>query len=122
MRGQALADSTRKYYGRQERDRCEIVAHEGRSSRISTGLYGVQYATPSGLVRARGARSLGGSRNQRYLTFLGSGGSGYPIDLLKAAGVDMTTDEPLELTMKKMNRVMDEMEKLLGGSTAGPGR
>ena len=26
----------------------------------------------------------------------------------------MTTDEPLDLTMKKMNRVMDEMEKLLG--------
>ena len=29
------------------------------------------------------------------------------------AGVDMTTDEPLELTIKKMNRVMDEMEKLI---------
>jgi hypothetical protein len=27
----------------------------------------------------------------------------------------MTTDEPLELTMKTMNRVMDDMEKLLGG-------
>ena len=40
------------------------------------------------------------------------GGSKYPIDLLKDAGVDMTTDEPLELTIKKMNRVMDEMEKL----------
>ena len=26
----------------------------------------------------------------------------------------MTTDEPLELTVKKMNRVMDEIEKLLG--------
>ena len=25
----------------------------------------------------------------------------------------MTTDEPLELTMRKMNRVMDEMEKIL---------
>ena len=48
-----------------------------------------------------------------YLAFLGAGGSKYPIDLLKDAGVDMTTDEPLELTMKKMNRVMDEMEKLL---------
>ena len=35
------------------------------------------------------------------------------IDLLKDAGVDMTTDEPLELTMKEMNRVMDEMERLL---------
>ena len=42
-----------------------------------------------------------------------AGGSKYPIDLLKDAGVDMTTDEPLELTMKEMNRVMDEMEKIL---------
>lgn len=34
-------------------------------------------------------------------------------DVFTARGVDMTTDEPLELTIKKMNRVMDEMEKLL---------
>jgi oligoendopeptidase F len=47
---------------------------------------------------------------RRYLKFLGSGGSKYPIDLLKDAGVDMTTDEPLNLTMQKMNRVMDEIE------------
>jgi oligoendopeptidase F len=32
---------------------------------------------------------------------------------LKDAGVDMTTDEPLDLTIKRMNEVMDEMEKLL---------
>ena len=51
---------------------------------------------------------------KRYLTFLGSGGSNYPIELLKEAGVDMTTDEPLQLTVREMNRVMDEMEKLLG--------
>ncbi len=50
---------------------------------------------------------------ERYLTFLAAGGSKYPIDLLKDAGVDMTTDEPLELTMKEMNRVMDEMEAIL---------
>ena len=50
---------------------------------------------------------------KKYLAFLSSGGSRYPIDLLKEAGVDMTTDEPLELTMKQMNRVMDEMEKIL---------
>ena len=49
-----------------------------------------------------------------YLAFLSAGGSKYPIDLLKDAGVDMTTNEPLQLTMQKMNRVMDEMEKLLG--------
>ena len=50
---------------------------------------------------------------KRYLTFLSSGGSKYPIDLLKDAGVDMTSDEPLNLTLQKMNRVMDEMEKLI---------
>ena len=50
---------------------------------------------------------------KRYLAFLSAGGSKYPIDLLKDAGVDMTTDEPLDLTIKQMNRVMDEMEKLL---------
>ena len=50
---------------------------------------------------------------RKYLTFLGSGGSKYPIDLLRDAGVDMTTNEPLDLTMAKMNQVMDEMEKLL---------
>jgi oligoendopeptidase F len=32
---------------------------------------------------------------------------------LKDAGIDMATDEPLELTMKKMNRIMDKIEKLL---------
>jgi oligoendopeptidase F len=35
------------------------------------------------------------------------------VELLKKAGVDMTTDEPLDLTIRKMNAVMDDMEKLL---------
>ena len=42
-----------------------------------------------------------------------AGGSKFPIDLLRDAGVDMTTDEPLDLTIKTMNRVMDEMEAIL---------
>jgi oligoendopeptidase F len=50
---------------------------------------------------------------KRYRTFLASGGSQYPIDLLKGAGVDMTTSEPLDLTIRKMDRVMDEIEKLI---------
>jgi oligoendopeptidase F len=42
-----------------------------------------------------------------------AGGSKYPIDLLKDAGVDMTADEPLDLTIKAMNRVMDEIDAIL---------
>jgi oligoendopeptidase F len=39
--------------------------------------------------------------------------SRYPIELLKDAGVDMTTDDPLDFTMRKMNRVMDEIDGML---------
>jgi oligoendopeptidase F len=50
---------------------------------------------------------------RKYLKFISSGRSKYPIDLLKEAGLDMTSDEPLELTMRKVNRVMDEIDKVL---------
>ena len=44
---------------------------------------------------------------------LSSGSSLYPIDLLKGAGVDMTTSGPFNAAIKEMNDTMDEMEKLL---------
>ena len=48
-----------------------------------------------------------------YLTMLSSGSSKYPIDLLKDVGVDMTTSIPFKTSMKEMNTVMDEIERLL---------
>lgn len=49
----------------------------------------------------------------KYLKFLSSGGSDYPIELLKNAGVDMTTSFPFEKTIQAMNKVMDEIETIL---------
>ncbi len=49
----------------------------------------------------------------KYTKFLSAGGSDYPINLLKDAGVDMTTSEPFDKTMKMMNWAMDEIEKIL---------
>jgi len=49
----------------------------------------------------------------KYLKFLSSGGSDYPIKLLKNAGVDMTTSVPFEKTIQAMNKVMDEIETIL---------
>ena len=54
---------------------------------------------------------------RRYIELLSSGGSDYPINLLKKAGVDMTTSAPFELTMKKTNRVIDEMERIIARMT-----
>ena len=50
---------------------------------------------------------------ERYIEFLSSGGSDYPINLLKKAGVDMTLREPFDKTMAAMNRTIDEIETIL---------
>ena len=80
-----------------------------------SNFYVYQYATSFTAAEALADKVIDGDPGAtgRYLAFLAAGGSKYPIDLLKDAGVDMTTDEPLDLTMKTMNRVMDEMEQLL---------
>lgn len=49
----------------------------------------------------------------KFVEFISSGGSDYPIDLLKKAGVDMTSAEPFNKTMAAMNRTMDEIEAIL---------
>ncbi len=52
----------------------------------------------------------------RYLNLLKSGGSDYPINQLKNAGVDMTTSEPFNQTIAVMNSVMDRIEEILGNN------
>jgi oligoendopeptidase F len=120
--GDALAklymDITKKYYG-HDQGVCivdDYVAHEwSYIPHFYRDFYVFQYATSFTAAEALAAKVNAGDEatKKRYLTFLGSGGSKYPIDLLKEAGVDMTTDEPLDLTIRKMNRVMDEMESIL---------
>jgi len=55
---------------------------------------------------------------EKYIEFLSAGGSEYPIELLKEAGVDMTTSEPFDKTISAMNRVMDEVEAIHGKRSA----
>jgi oligoendopeptidase F len=128
LTGEALdglyADITRKYYGHDAGIAVvdDYVAHEWAFiPHFYRAFYVFQYATSFTASSALAEKVMTGDPDatRRYLAFLSAGGSKYPIDLLKDAGVDMTSDEPLTLTMRKMNRVMDEMEKLLAGrSTA----
>jgi oligoendopeptidase F len=50
------------------------------------------------------------SNRDAYLRLLSAGASKYPIELLKDAGVDMTTSQPFDAAMREMNRIMDEMD------------
>jgi oligoendopeptidase F len=49
----------------------------------------------------------------KYLGFLKSGGSAFPLITLKAAGVDMSTSGPVETTLRLFERRIEELEKLL---------
>jgi oligoendopeptidase F len=91
------------------------------------GYYVYQYATSmiasTSLARAvreeargavAGADAHGPTpRRDAYRRMLSSGSSGYAIDLLKAAGVDMTTSAPFDAAIAEMNAAMDEMERIL---------
>ncbi len=50
---------------------------------------------------------------ERYLNVLKAGGSKYPYELLKEAGVDLATPAPYEALMARMNRIMDQIEEIL---------
>jgi oligoendopeptidase F len=112
------AEITKKYYG-HDKGVCivdDYIQYEWSFiPHFYRNFYVYQYATSFTASAALSEKVLAGDQaaTKRYLTFLSSGGSKYPIDLLKDAGVDMTSDEPLNLTLQKMNRVMDEMEKLI---------
>jgi oligoendopeptidase F len=112
------SEIVKKYYG-HDQGVCivdDYVANEWAFiPHFYSDYYVFQYATSFTASSALSEKVLAGEprSTQRYLKFISSGQSKYPIELLKDAGVDMTTDEPLDLTVKKMNRVMDEMEKLL---------
>ena len=115
---------TKRYYGHDEKVSVvdDFVAHEwSYIPHFYRDFYVFQYATSFTASEALAQKVKSGDQaaTKRYLAFLSAGGSKYPIALLKDAGVDMTTDEPLELTMKEMNRVMDEMEQLLAKKPGG---
>ncbi|MGB2867308.1 MAG: oligoendopeptidase F [Bacteroidota bacterium] len=115
------AEITKNYYG-HDKGVCvvddEVKAEWAYIPHFYYNFYVYQYATSFTASTALSEQVLAGDKTatKRYLDFLSAGGSDYPIELLKKAGVDMTTSKPFELTMKKMNRVMDEMERILNGS------
>ena len=84
-----------------------------------SNYYVYQYATSlvasTSIARAIREEAKAGKAKARdaYLTLLSSGSSKLPIDLLKDAGVDMTTSKPFDAAIAEMNAIMDDMEKIL---------
>ena len=78
-------------------------------------FYVYKYATgiSASLALAKRVTEGGEKEKEDYFTFLKSGGSRYPIEALKVAGVDMESPEPVRSALKTFENLVDELESLL---------
>jgi oligoendopeptidase F len=84
-------------------------------SHLFSDYYVYQYATGIAGAHALSGRILRGEPGaaEDYLDFLKAGGSAYPLEVLKKAGVDLTSPKPVEETFGVMDSYVTKLEKLL---------
>ncbi|MCU0285698.1 MAG: oligoendopeptidase F [Acidobacteria bacterium] len=114
---QKFLELTRFYYGHDKgvvevddyiQDEWATVPHFHRNYYVYT------YSTGIIASMALSDMVLNGKKAERekYLAFLKSGGSNYPLETLKLAGVDMTTPVPYQAAFKRIGELVSEMEKI----------
>lgn len=106
----------KKYFGEEDIEIDEEIGLEwSRIPHFYYNYYVYQYATGYSAATALSNQILteGQPAVDRYLDFLKSGSSDYPIEVLKKAGVDMTSSKPIEEACKVFEEKLNEMEALL---------
>ncbi|MDR7545550.1 MAG: oligoendopeptidase F [Armatimonadota bacterium] len=112
-----MADLFREGYGSEvtiDDDRLGIT-WAAFHTHLYTSFYVYQYATGLSGAHALARAVLDGAPGaaERYLAFLQAGGSTYPLDALRRAGVDLTSPEPVEQTFEVFAGMVDRLERLL---------
>ena len=102
------------YYGDDVVLDDEIALEWARIPHFYYNYYVFQYATgyAAAIALSEGILREGVPAVERYLGFLSGGCSKSPIELLRGAGVDMTTAEPVSRALETFGRLLDEMEAL----------
>ncbi|HEX6384986.1 MAG TPA: oligoendopeptidase F [Anaerolineae bacterium] len=114
-----MTDLFREAYGGEvelDEDRVGITWAQFHTH-LYANFYVYQYATGLAGAHALAADVMAGKAGavDRYLAFLKAGGSDYPLNILKAAGVDLATPEPMEKTFALLAQMVDRLEQLIGG-------
>lgn len=104
----------KKYYGKAITHGGEIKYEWARIPHFYRAFYVYKYATGiiSALAIAERILTEGAPAVKDYFDFLSSGGSDSPVELLKKAGVDLTTDEPYTGAFKVFKDALEEFKKL----------
>ncbi|PKL12268.1 MAG: oligoendopeptidase F [Spirochaetae bacterium HGW-Spirochaetae-8] len=103
------------YFGPEVELLAESDLEGMRIPHFYTAFYVYKYATGLSASIALADKVMHGTSvdRDRYLDFLKSGGSTYPIDSLKTAGVDMSTPEPVRNATRKFGELLDQFENLM---------
>jgi oligoendopeptidase F len=113
---QLMADLFTEGFGPKVKiDRPRIGMVWSTFSHLFSDYYVYQYATGISGAHALSGRILRGEKNaaEDYLGFLKAGSSAYALDVLKRAGVDLSSPKPVEETFAVMEGYVDRLEKLL---------
>ena len=104
-----------KYWGKEMTVDEEEEYTWARVPHFYYNFYVYQYATgfAASEILAAKVKSDGKPAVDKYLGFLKAGSSDYPIGILKNAGVDMNSSEPILAVSEKMNKLLDEMENII---------
>lgn len=105
----------RKYFGEKVEIDAEIEMEWARIPHFYSSFYVYKYATgfSAAVSLVKQILEEGSPAVARYLDFLRSGDSDYPVELLKKAGVDMTSPGPILDGMKVFEETIDEMERTI---------
>ena len=105
----------RKYFG-PALTQDDMIRYEwARIPHFYNAFYVYKYATGYSAAAAISDLILSGdiSAQKNYLEFLKTGESDYPVELLKIAGVDMSTPEPVEMAMTAFKNLVEEFGSLV---------
>jgi oligoendopeptidase F len=93
----------------------EIEIEWARIPHFYYNFYVFQYATGISAALALADKVVKGTQHDReaYLSFLKGGSSKYPIDMLKMAGIDMTSPAPVKAAIQTFDLLLTELEQLL---------
>lgn len=103
------------YYGDNVVSDDDIRYEWARIPHFYTSFYVYKYATGLSSAIAIASEILNGNEKVRdaYLELLKSGGSDYPLELLKKAGVDMTTPEPVNKAINMFSEKLEQLKELI---------
>lgn len=111
---QLYADLNEKYYGLSKADNPEIQYEWARIPHFYYNYYVYQYATGFAAASYLADKVVHGTQADidRYLDYLKAGNSEYPLNVIKKAGVDMTTSAYLDAAFRIFEERLDELEAL----------